>query len=103
MEFLSQELGLETRSISNWFHNHRMRLKQNLPQGMDNLALLAAGGRNPEGSPSGPGKNTDLYRKFSINSRPIMQVYSIRSWVIKVRNPLDFIKLLFLGLYWNHL
>ena len=57
MEFLSQELGLETRSISNWFHNHRMRLKQNLPQGMDNLALLAAGGRNPEGSPSGPGKN----------------------------------------------
>ena len=60
MEFLSQELGLETRSISNWFHNHRMRLKQNLPQGMDNLALLAAGGRNPEGSPSGPGKNTNI-------------------------------------------
>ena len=60
MEFLSQELGLETRSISNWFHNHRMRLKQNLPQGMDNLALLAAGGRNPEGSPSGPGKNKNI-------------------------------------------
>ncbi len=28
MEFLSQELNLEARSISNWFHNHRMRLKQ---------------------------------------------------------------------------
>lgn len=41
MDFLSQELGLENRSISNWFHNHRMRLKQQLPQGMDNLALLA--------------------------------------------------------------
>ena len=34
MEFLSQELGLECRNISNWFHNHRMRLKQQLPQGM---------------------------------------------------------------------
>jgi homeobox protein cut-like len=41
MEFLSQELGLEIRSISNWFHNHRMRLKQQLPHGIDNLALLA--------------------------------------------------------------
>lgn len=48
IEFLSQELGLETRSISNWFHNHRMRLKQQLPQGMDNLALLA----NREGGQS---------------------------------------------------
>ncbi len=48
MEFLSQELGLEIRSISNWFHNHRMRLKQQLPQGMDNLALLA----NRDGSQS---------------------------------------------------
>ncbi len=28
MDFLSQDLGLESRSISNWFHNHRMRLKQ---------------------------------------------------------------------------
>ena len=37
MDFLSQELGLECRSISNWFHNHRMRLKQQLPHGMDSL------------------------------------------------------------------
>ena len=23
VEYLSQELGVETRSITNWFHNHR--------------------------------------------------------------------------------
>ena len=46
MEFLSQELGLETRSISNWFHNHRMRLKQQLPQGMDNLLANREGGQS---------------------------------------------------------
>ncbi|XP_035223009.1 homeobox protein cut-like isoform X2 [Stegodyphus dumicola] len=28
MEFLSSELGLSIRTITNWFHNHRMRLKQ---------------------------------------------------------------------------
>ncbi|PRD37204.1 UNVERIFIED_CONTAM: ct [Trichonephila clavipes] len=28
MEFLSAELGLSVRTITNWFHNHRMRLKQ---------------------------------------------------------------------------
>ncbi len=28
MEFLAQELNLSTRTITNWFHNHRMRLKQ---------------------------------------------------------------------------
>ena len=46
MEFLSQELGLETRSISNWFHNHRMRLKQQLPQGIDNLLANREGGQS---------------------------------------------------------
>ena len=40
MEYLSQELNLECRSISNWFHNHRMRLKQQLPQGLDSLSHL---------------------------------------------------------------
>ena len=40
MDYLSQELNLECRSISNWFHNHRMRLKQQLPQGIDSLAPL---------------------------------------------------------------
>ena len=65
MEFLSQELGLETRSISNWFHNHRMRLRQNLPQGMDNLALLT-GPRNPDGSPSGQGQNAFDPVKFRL-------------------------------------
>ena len=40
MDYLSQELNLESRSISNWFHNHRMRLKQQLPPGMDRINPL---------------------------------------------------------------
>lgn len=28
IEFLASELGLSVRTITNWFHNHRMRLKQ---------------------------------------------------------------------------
>ena len=40
MDFLCQELNLESRSISNWFHNHRMRLKQHMPQGADQLNLF---------------------------------------------------------------
>ena len=43
-EFLCQELNLESRSITNWFHNHRMRLKQQLPQGMESLAPLLSKG-----------------------------------------------------------
>lgn len=31
IEFLATELGLSTRTITNWFHNHRMRLKQQVP------------------------------------------------------------------------
>lgn len=31
IEFLASELGLSTRTITNWFHNHRMRLKQQVP------------------------------------------------------------------------
>lgn len=33
IEFLATELGLSTRTITNWFHNHRMRLKQQVPHG----------------------------------------------------------------------
>ncbi|XP_055389119.1 homeobox protein cut-like isoform X2 [Condylostylus longicornis] len=33
IEFLASELGLATRTITNWFHNHRMRLKQQMPHG----------------------------------------------------------------------
>lgn len=33
IEFLASELGLSTRTITNWFHNHRMRLKQQVPHG----------------------------------------------------------------------
>ena len=41
MEFLSQDLGLEMRSLSNWFHNHRMRLKQQAPH--DSSSASSAG------------------------------------------------------------
>ncbi|XP_023946113.1 homeobox protein cut isoform X6 [Bicyclus anynana] len=34
IEFLAAELGLSTRTITNWFHNHRMRLKQQAPHGL---------------------------------------------------------------------
>lgn len=35
IEFLAAELGLSSRTITNWFHNHRMRLKQQVPHGMN--------------------------------------------------------------------
>ena len=28
VEYLAQELGIETRSINNWFHNHRYERKE---------------------------------------------------------------------------
>lgn len=31
IEFLASELNLAARTITNWFHNHRMRLKQTIP------------------------------------------------------------------------
>lgn len=31
IEFLANELQLSSRTITNWFHNHRMRLKQQVP------------------------------------------------------------------------
>ncbi|GLH04663.1 Homeobox protein cut [Gryllus bimaculatus] len=34
IEFLGSELALSSRTITNWFHNHRMRLKQQVPHGM---------------------------------------------------------------------
>lgn len=34
IEFLATELVLSTRTITNWFHNHRMRLKQQVPHGI---------------------------------------------------------------------
>ncbi|CAH0548659.1 unnamed protein product [Brassicogethes aeneus] len=34
IEFLATELSLSSRTITNWFHNHRMRLKQQVPHGM---------------------------------------------------------------------
>lgn len=34
IEFLAGELALSSRTITNWFHNHRMRLKQQVPHGM---------------------------------------------------------------------
>ncbi|GAB6033706.1 hypothetical protein CHUAL_013821 [Chamberlinius hualienensis] len=34
IEFLAQELILTPRTITNWFHNHRMRLKQQVPHSL---------------------------------------------------------------------
>lgn len=42
IEFLGAELALSSRTITNWFHNHRMRLKQQVPHGV-----------SPEGAPQG--------------------------------------------------
>ncbi|XP_044738052.1 homeobox protein cut isoform X6 [Chrysoperla carnea] len=36
IEFLAAELNLSSRTITNWFHNHRMRLKQQSPHGVPN-------------------------------------------------------------------
>lgn len=54
VDYLSQELNLEARTIGNWFHNHRMRLKQQLPPGMDGLVpFLSKGGPSAAGSSVG--------------------------------------------------
>lgn len=47
MEFLAQELNLSTRTITNWFHNHRMRLKQQ--QTSDKEEISSNGGRESSG------------------------------------------------------
>lgn len=39
IEFLASELDLATRTITNWFHNHRMRLKQQLPHNLQPESL----------------------------------------------------------------
>lgn len=39
IEYLASELGLATRTITNWFHNHRMRLKQQIPHGHQSESL----------------------------------------------------------------
>lgn len=60
MEFLAQELNLSTRTITNWFHNHRMRLKQQQSNSLDcstkeeisssaSPAAMANGGRESSG------------------------------------------------------
>lgn len=47
VEFLSKELQLSPRTITNWFHNHRMRLKQMPPSPPD-------GPRDPSNPPLDP-------------------------------------------------
>lgn len=51
IEFLANELGLATRTITNWFHNHRMRLKQQVPHGP-------------------PGQETNIPTRENTNSTP---------------------------------
>lgn len=48
IEFLATELGLVSRTITNWFHNHRMRLKQQSPHGSDSQ-LNRTDGQQPQG------------------------------------------------------
>ncbi|CAH1118355.1 unnamed protein product [Phaedon cochleariae] len=49
IEFLASELGLSSRTITNWFHNHRMRLKQQVPHALssDLPPRENAGGQQP--------------------------------------------------------
>ena len=54
MDFLGQELSLSTRTITNWFHNHRMRLKQQQQThssdcSKDDLLLSSTNGRENSG------------------------------------------------------
>lgn len=51
IEFLASELNLATRTITNWFHNHRMRLKQQVPHGP-------------------PGQETNIPTRENTNSTP---------------------------------
>lgn len=60
MEFLAQELNLEARCISNWFHNHRMRLKQTNP--MEAEALIPSS--RDESRPFDP-----LHFRLMVNQR----------------------------------
>jgi len=42
IEFLASELNLAARTITNWFHNHRMRLKQTIPHNNNDASPPAA-------------------------------------------------------------
>lgn len=52
IEFLASELGLSTRTITNWFHNHRMRLKQQVPHGAPSDPIPSR--ENQSGAPFDP-------------------------------------------------
>lgn len=66
MEYLSNELNLEVKSITNWFHNHRMRLKQIHGVAVENL--LSPG----EGQSFDPAKFKLLlnHRKLEMQGNP---------------------------------
>ncbi|KAG5673046.1 hypothetical protein PVAND_003123 [Polypedilum vanderplanki] len=52
IEFLANELNLSTRTITNWFHNHRMRLKQQVPHGQPSEPIPSR--ENNNGAPFDP-------------------------------------------------
>lgn len=52
IEFLASELVLSTRTITNWFHNHRMRLKQQVPHGAPSEPVPSR--ENQSGAPFDP-------------------------------------------------
>jgi homeobox protein cut-like len=55
IEFLANELNLSTRTITNWFHNHRMRLKQQVPHGQQPSEPIPSR-ENQTGAPFDPVK-----------------------------------------------
>lgn len=68
IEFLASELTLESRTITNWFHNHRMRLKQQSPHGSD------SGQANRESQGSGFDPNQFrmlLSQRLGLNALPM--------------------------------
>ncbi|CAG0879605.1 unnamed protein product [Cyprideis torosa] len=75
IEFLAQELGLPARTISNWFHNHRMRLKQHNPNNPDSSSLSPP---NP-GSKDNGGSFDPMQFRILLNQR-LMEM-------VKERNP----------------
>jgi homeobox protein cut-like len=52
IEFLANELNLSTRTITNWFHNHRMRLKQQVPHSAPSEPIPSR--ENSSGQPFDP-------------------------------------------------
>ncbi|XP_046682036.1 homeobox protein cut isoform X3 [Homalodisca vitripennis] len=68
IEFLANELTLASRTITNWFHNHRMRLKQQSPHGSDS----SQSNRESQGSGFDPNQfRMLLSQRLGLNALPM--------------------------------